>query len=216
MEASKEKSPLEYFCETGIEIGPMEIEHIGASTELLTLKGDFCYSEEMPPVQLPKYRSLGEKEQAIQLIKKAWNDKKQSMDEEIRENPEALKFYQIVSSAIDRAQNRKKENQEDTTFWINEWNWVKNYNSQFREGMTPISRYNYESNQGLYLTYHSGDNKIGPTDFWELEILDALGVAEGAWSIEEVAGLDRPKLLVGNKVKLLKDHLDISRTAVLR
>ena len=217
MEASKVKSALEYFCDTGIAIGPMEIEHIGASTELLTLSGEFCYREQMTPIQRPKYGSLGEKEQVIQSAKQWWLKKKERMDDEIMENPEALSFYWMVSIAINRVQKRKRENQEEPTlFWINTWNWVRHYNSQLPEGIEPINRGDYEYDQGVYLTYHSGDDKIEPTNFWELEILDALGIAEGAWSIEEVAGFDKSKLLRFNRAKILKSHLDISHPAVVQ
>lgn len=228
MEASKVKSALEYFCDTGIEIGSKQIKDICNSTELLNENGVFRDTGQMASEiaefedNNPNYMSLAERQPLKKDNHQKLEERQRFLDTAENKCPGIIEFYRNVSMAISIVNNREIINREnglpiiDKTIWINYRDWLDRYNDQFRKGMRRVIRQDLHYKDGLYIAYQSGDDSLHTADRYELQLLDALGIAKGAWSMGDIIRGDKPRLISCNRVEKLKSHLDISHPAVVQ
>ena len=228
MEASKVKSALEYFRDTGIEIGSKQIKDICNSTELLNKNGVFRDTSQMvieiaeSEENNPNYMSLAERQPLKKHNHQKLEERQRFLDTAENKCPGIIEFYRNVSMAISIVNNREIINREnglpiiDKTIWINYRDWLDRYNDQFRKGMRRVIRQDLDYKDGLYIAYQSGDDSLHTADRYELQLLDALGIAKGAWNIGDIVRGDKPRLILCNRVEKLKSHLDISHPAVVQ
>lgn len=146
MDKKQEITPIEYFCKTGIRLGPDEKREIIQSTEFLTEQGGYNNSFNVSSIESDFYQSV-----AI-----------------------AMKYFKGTS-------------------WINYWTWYKDYFN-----LTPKPVYDVKiEGTGVYEIYSDCEDKIRDAGLWELNILDALGIARNYWHWGDA---------IGNRVRYFKTH----------